>query len=401
MPSLVQESYPPHLLAQKLNNRGAYQAEQGYYESAISTYVKALKLSESSANHAPCGCRYCSLNTCMSTSASSSTSSLSPILMRRSCPQGHKSTPRPSSRKASQQQQEQEEDGYYHDDNDVIMMEDEEEVMPFAPVSPSFSVSSSYGTSFTQDPTEEPFNCGGYVYRHALRVHPHTIHYCHNMGVTLSLVIIFNLALAHHLMGIRRNNIKNTGSSSWNNSVPNMDVNYDSKALKKALQLYELAYQLHVDEQQMAATTNCATHHQQREDREEAQEQEGFESKRMGMLRFTMIVSNNLGEIHRVAKNTTKHVMCLQHLLSTIMYMVDGHFLMDNNNNNNNNNNDNQDNRIRSGITSRSNSSSGTTRTSISTFPITTTPTVSTEELDGFLRNASPLMLYDICAGAA
>jgi hypothetical protein len=36
-----------------------------------------------------------------------------------------------------------------------------------------------------------------------------------------------------------------------------------------------------------------------------------------------MIVSNNLGEIHRAAGDTDKHTMCLQHLLSTIMYMVD------------------------------------------------------------------------------
>ena len=53
-----------------------------------------------------------------------------------------------------------------------------------------------------------------------------------------------------------------------------------------------------------------------------------YNQSMIGSLRFTMIVSNNLGEIHRAAGNTEKHTMCLQHLLSAMMYMVDSDLLV-------------------------------------------------------------------------
>ena len=202
---------------------------------------------------------------------------------------------------------------------------------------------------------------GEYVFRHALRVHPKSIQNGHNMGVTLSLMIIFNLALAHHLMGIDSQQLQQQQQQS-----PSNEEDMDGKLLKKALQLYELAYQLHVDEQQLAAAAAACTPPSPLDPQTQQQQ-------RMGMLRFTMIVSNNLGEIHRVSHNTVKHRMCLQHLLSTIMYMVDGHFLEQ-----------------QPSGGSRS-SSSSTARN----------PAMSQEELDGFLRNTSPLMLKDICASAA
>jgi hypothetical protein len=120
------------------------------------------------------------------------------------------------------------------------------------------------------------------------------------------------------------------------------------KLLQKSLQLYELAYQLHVDEQQ------------------QRDEQDDQDFHQYGSLRFTMIISNNLSEIHRVAKNPNKHAMCLQHLLSTIMFVVDGQYI---------------------------GSGGGITSSSLSTS--------MSEELDGFFRNTSAIMAHDICARAA
>ena len=62
------------------------------------------------------------------------------------------------------------------------------------------------------------------------------------------------------------------------------------------MHLYELAYQLHLDDTQ---------------------------SQQAPSLRFSMIVSNNLGQIHDISNDTSKHTLCMQHLLSTIMYLVD------------------------------------------------------------------------------
>jgi hypothetical protein len=116
----------------------------------------------------------------------------------------------------------------------------------------------------------------GYIYRRAIRVSQCSMQEEHSMGATLSLIIIFNLALAHHLSAIQQQMCR--------------------RRLQKALQLYELAYQLQLEEQQ---------------------------EQQVSSLRFTMIIANNLGEIHRAVNNNSKHVMCLQHLLSTMMYLVD------------------------------------------------------------------------------
>ena len=42
----------------------------------------------------------------------------------------------------------------------------------------------------------------------------------------------------------------------------------------------------------------------------------------LGILQFTMIITNNIGEIHRVVGNQEEHDIHLQHLLKTIMYIV-------------------------------------------------------------------------------
>lgn len=91
-------------------------------------------------------------------------------------------------------------------------------------------------------------------------------------GITLSLIIILNLAMAHHVSGIQNNN--------------------NRQKLQKAIQLYELAHRLQMEE-------------------------------RISSPRATMIISNNVGEIHLAVGNVNKHHMCAQHLLSTTMFMVD------------------------------------------------------------------------------
>jgi tetratricopeptide (TPR) repeat protein len=141
-----------------------------------------------------------------------------------------------------------------------------------------------------------------YIYEQPIRVSQKSMEEEHCPGVILSLIIIFNLALAHHLSAMQNNTCR--------------------KLLQKALHLYELAYQLQREEDDY------------------------------GSLSFTMIVANNLGQIHRAVNNEYKHQQCLEHLLSTMMYLVDS--------------------RIKENM-----------------------------EFDGFLRNASQLILKDKCAGAA
>ncbi len=111
------------------------------------------------------------------------------------------------------------------------------------------------------------------LYRQPIRVAPQSMQVGHNMGSTLPMIITFNLALAYHLTAIEEEG----------------PINRDS--LRKILQLYELSYRWQSEDQG---------------------------NEQVNSLSFTMIIANNLGEIHRAVGNHSKlFVMCLQYLLSS------------------------------------------------------------------------------------
>jgi tetratricopeptide (TPR) repeat protein len=90
---------------------------------------------------------------------------------------------------------------------------------------------------------------------------------------TLSLISMFNLAICHHQCAILRN--------------------MDRDQLRKALHLYELAYAI--------------------------QMQEGIDMT----LTPTMIIMSNVGHIHKILGNEDNAMQCFQHLLSTLMFLVE------------------------------------------------------------------------------
>lgn len=234
------------LLAQALNEEGAFCIEVGNYDAAIATLTRAFHNAEECISvensFAPCGpCAYCSLEECMAYS-----------------------------------------DRYYS----YRAFENKEHLL---------QVSSN--------------SCDeGFIYQNPIRIIPEGPKHGHRMGMTLPLIVVFNLALAQHLKAIQEKEIT-------------------KERLQKVMQLYETAYRW------------------QREERGASQ---------LSSLRFTMVISNNLGEIHRAVNNHTKHQLCLQHLLSIMMFAVD---------------------------TLHENDRS--------------------LDLDGFLRNTSRLILQANCAGAA
>jgi hypothetical protein len=247
MPSLVHEAYPPLMLAKKLNNRAAFYIETGRYDRAVSKLAKALKLTGKTDNIATCcTCKHCGLKECVTFS--------------------------------------QRRDSSIAD-----------------------SVASNHRTrrhSLISDVSSEE----GYIYRLPIHVAPQAMQEGHSMGLTLPLIIIFNMALAHHLSAMEEEQL-------------------NRKKLSKVLQLYELAFRWQMEEE---------------------------DDEQVDCICFTMIISNNLGEIHRAVNDRSKHVMCLQHLLSTMMFLVvDGQ------------------------------------------------QTDGSLELDGFLRNTSQLILQGRCADAA
>ena len=179
----------------------------------------------------------------------------------------------------------------------------------------------------------------GFVYNQPFLVPKSCIENNHYMGNNLSFIILFNLASAHHLKAIaiiaRARNGGNTTTGAGTTDNNKSTRNSTRRLLQKTLQLYELAYQLIMS----VSATGCSV---------------------SGSLRLTMIITNNLSEIHRIFGNSEKHHLCLQHLLCAIMYMVDSN--IDNN--------------------------------------VILTP----QELDGFFCNVSPVMIgnrKDACAQVA
>ncbi len=169
----------------------------------------------------------------------------------------------------------------------------------------------------------------GYVYRQPIRIPPEAVHGRHTMGMTLPLLLTFNLALAYHLNAI---------------SARLSGTKVHRSHLQKILQLYELAYRWQSEQEQGIASLT------------------GRSSSNFSSLKFTMIIANNLGQIHRMVNNMTKYRLCMQHLLSTMMFIVDCQQLND---------------------------------------VISTEPLRHFIDLDGFLRNTSCLFLKEQAAAAA
>lgn len=131
-------------------------------------------------------------------------------------------------------------------------------------------------------------------------------------GLNISLILILNVAMAHHICATKQFGL---------------ETNTHHRLLEKALGLYELAHEVCMESQIYSPQA-------------------------------TIIISNNVGEIHRSVNNHAKHDMCLRHLLSTMMFIVD-----------------------------------------TNQFPGADIQT--SIEWDGFLKNTSSLILQQNCASAA
>merc|ERR1712238_556961 len=109
-----------------------------------------------------------------------------------------------------------------------------------------------YNGTTTTDMTEDTSEDGS-----TLDEKPIYVYEGHNMGSTLTYIIAFNLAIAHHL----------TAMEMANDEEKTKDVVQQEKMINTALQFYELAYECNL-------TNTCS-------------------------MRFDMIICNNLSHIYR------------------------------------------------------------------------------------------------------
>jgi tetratricopeptide (TPR) repeat protein len=92
-------------------------------------------------------------------------------------------------------------------------------------------------------------------------------------AVKITVIIMFNLALAHHFMAIESNS---------------------TDAFERALRLYKLVYQIQMQEDMEL----CVLH--------------------------SLALANNVGHVHLALKNTLRSKQCFEDLLATLMYFVEG-----------------------------------------------------------------------------
>ena len=220
----------------------------------------------------------------------------------------------------------------------------------------------------------------GSIYQRPIRINPRCILEGHFMGSTLFLIVIFNLALAHHL-----------------SAVTAVAISEEARRAKLAntLKLYELANSWLLRH----SNNNCRSSEQEEEeDYEEDYEEEDedtilsvsssdsdddFEQEQgehqhqpyqpYHSIRFNMIIWNNLSHIHRSISDHEKHQRYLQHLLSTVMLVVDQNKVDQQKNHNNN------------AILADDKDCSQ----------------LRSIDLEGFVQNVSLLMYQDHCADAA
>jgi len=201
-----------------------------------------------------------------------------------------------------------------------------EDINPYSYHHPTHHHRHQQQDSTDDESSEKSDDDDGFVYQRFHFVNNNCIEEHHDMGITLPFIIMLNLALAYHSKAIKEEDDESSSLTGF----------------QQAMKLYELVYQLHTD---------LISHHNDPNTNQFINNQQ-----RLTSLRLTTIISNNLGEIHRLAGNPMEHQMCLEHLLGVIMYIVHDRIVFD---------------------------------------------VLDRIEFDGILRNVSSTVVEDICATAA
>jgi len=307
--SVLERAAQAHLYAQKLNNVASMCMEVGHYDKAISSLGKALRLSELHIvdqlmdRSQACTCMDCSLDGCISFSESNTNNSN----LLELCNSRNNNKTETNNNKSNIK--------------NMMFVDDAQD---------------QEGEHDQEEQTST-------IYRRPIRIPPRSISEGHNMGSTLFLIITFNLAMAHHLKAVSLSSTSHPSSIS-------------SSLIANTLQLYELTnnwqHRLRCEEQEeeeqddydsdddecdddsiMTTETTYEEGDEDQEEKEDTRSRSTASASAMNnkmntnttyiSVRFNMILCNNLSHLHRLMKNDTMSKQCLEHLLSTVMLVID------------------------------------------------------------------------------
>jgi hypothetical protein len=132
------------------------------------------------------------------------------------------------------------------------------------------------------------------------------------MGSVLFLVILFNLALAHHLKATTiSTTVHHRKNSSQSKSL--------AKTVDKALMLYQLVLEYWSKLQQRLEQSS----HDGDADVDNDESRSCSKTNNYNSIWFRMILHNNLGQFYKWTENPTKENECLHDLLSAVLLVTD------------------------------------------------------------------------------
>mmetsp|Transcript_54170 Transcript_54170/g.58746 ORF Transcript_54170/g.58746 Transcript_54170/m.58746 type:complete len:153 (-) Transcript_54170:14-472(-) len=108
------------------------------------------------------------------------------------------------------------------------------------------------------------------------------------------MIVMYNLALTLHLQAISL--ISSSSSSSNTKTKRSSDRKKIKKLLVRSRTLYELSFDMHL---------------------------ENIDVEQEECTLFTLALTNNLGLIYQITKDTKKCTSCFQNMFSTMMYLLD------------------------------------------------------------------------------
>lgn len=270
-----------HFLAQNLNNQGCAWIAKGDFDQAIEHLKDALELtrigqSNEKGAQKPCSCKYCRIGSFIKTTDENGDLNNEVVFDDRESPKCSsalkRKRPGTSINGCSSRMD--------------IDSENNHKCL-------SFVRQQDKRTATTKGRDEESF-----IYHRPLLVSKESIDGCHYIGTTLSFIVLFNIALAHHLKAIE--------------ILPFLsDPNETVAALQQPLKLYELAYQLYFQSQE----------NKQSQGTPQKPADKNSNDHNVVNLRFMMLITNNISQIHKLAGNDKKYYQCLEHLLNALMYM--------------------------------------------------------------------------------
>ena len=194
------------------------------------------------------------------------------------------------------------------------------------------------------DSSHDSHKNNAFLYHRLIQVPDISDHNCHEIQskqiVTLSVICIFNLAVVCHIRAMDAK--KNNGASKA-----------ISTDLRKALQLYEVAYKA-LDKQHDSSEFTART-----------------------SVQFKLILCNNLSHVHNLCGNRSQYERYLREVLSVTMSLVDSKRPWNTTSNNSLGNAQGNEQDCAQGDCNK------------------------VIDLEGFLDNAAPLLTENVCANAA